>query len=119
MVPLWLDEGLAEYFEVAAVQRDRGNPHLSMVKWGARFGQIPALNRLEELHSLKQMDRGEYRQAWAWVHFLLHGSPAAREELRRYLTDIQALTPPGQLSDRLRRRLPDLESQFAAHFKRW
>ena len=119
MVPLWLDEGLAEYFEVAAAERERSNPHMSMVKWGARFGQVPDLDHLEELRRLNQMDRSEYRHAWAWVHFLLHGPPEARKELQSYLADIQALAPPGQLSHRLRRRLPNLESQFGEHFKGW
>ena len=38
VVPLWLDEGLAEYFEVPASERARGNSHLSKVTWAARFG---------------------------------------------------------------------------------
>ncbi len=119
MVPLWLDEGLAEYFEVTASQRASGNPHMSLIKWGARFGQVPDLDALEELRGSSQMNRSEYRHAWAWVHFLLHGPPEAREELQHYLADIQALTPPGQLALRLRRRLPDLEARFAEHFKQW
>ena len=116
MVPLWLDEGLAEYFEVAAKDRAGGNPHMSRVTWAARFGQVPSLEELEELSTLNQMNRARYRHAWAWVHFLLHGPPEAREELRRYLADIQALTPPGRLSRRLHGRLPELERHFARHF---
>jgi hypothetical protein len=65
------------------------------------------------------MGRTQYRHAWAWTHFLLHGPPEAREELVRYLADIQALTPPGQLSRRLRHRIPDLERAFADHFRGW
>ncbi|MBI2478141.1 MAG: hypothetical protein HYV60_05695, partial [Planctomycetia bacterium] len=34
VVPLWLDEGLAEYFEVPASERAHGSPHLSKVTWG-------------------------------------------------------------------------------------
>jgi hypothetical protein len=119
MVPLWLDEGLAEYFEVPVQQRIADNPHLSLVTWSARFGQVPDLARLEQLRDVGEMDRSHYRQAWAWVHFLLHGPPAARDELQRYLADIHALTPPGQLSLRLRRRIPDLEKRFAEHFQDW
>jgi hypothetical protein len=65
------------------------------------------------------MNRTKYRQAWAWVHFMLHGPADAHEELVRYLADIQSLTPPGELSRRLRTRLPDLERRFAQHFKNW
>lgn len=119
VTPLWLDEGLAEYFEVAADQRANGNPHHKYVRWSAYFGQTPCLEDLEQIREVKQMTSSRYRQAWAWVHFMLHGPPAAREELRRYLADLQALTPPGLLSRRLRDRLPDLDSQFADHCRNW
>ena len=119
MVPLWLDEGLAEYFEVPRERRQHGNPHLGFVKWSARLGQVPDLKSLEDVSDLKQMTRSRYRQAWAWVHFMLHGPPEAREELVRYLADIRALVPPGRLSQRLGRRIADLNQAFADHFKRW
>jgi hypothetical protein len=119
VVPLWLDEGLAEYFEVPAEHRARENPHLSSVRWGARLGQVPALESLEAVRDLSAMNRTKYRQAWAWVHFMLHGPPEAHDELVRYLSDIQALTPPGVLSRRLQARVPHLDRRFAQHFKAW
>lgn len=119
MVPLWLDEGLAEYFEVPSADRARGHPHLKGVAWGIRFGRSSRLEELERVGRLEDMGQSEYRQAWAWVHFMLHGSPVARDELVRYLRDIQARSPPGQLSQRLRNRLPDLDRRFAKHFTRW
>jgi hypothetical protein len=115
VTPLWLDEGLAEYFEVAPDEREDGNPHGKYVTWSAYFGQTPRLEDLEQLRDLSQMTRTRYRHAWAWVHFLLHGPPEAREELQGFLADIQALTPPGLLSRRLRQRLPDLDARFAEH----
>lgn len=119
LVPLWLDEGLAEYFEVAYDERAFDNPHLGKVRWSVRLGQVPKLERLEQLDDLKQMGSSEYRQAWAWVHFMLHSSPDAHEELVNYLADIRAQTPPGQLSQRLRRRIPNLEQKFIEHFRNW
>ncbi len=119
VVPLWLDEGLAEYFEVPAQRRRHGSPHLRSVRLAAWVGKVPRLEDLERLSEMSEMGRSEYRNAWAWVHFLLHGPPAARAELRNYLADIQALTPPGQLSQRLRARLPDVERHFAEHFRNW
>jgi hypothetical protein len=119
MVPLWLDEGLAEYFEVPPNLRRHGSPHHRNVAWSARLGRVPRLEDLEGLSDMSQMGRTQYRHAWAWTHFLLHGPPEAHEELVRYLNDIQALTPPGQLSRRLRYRIPDLERAFADHFRGW
>jgi hypothetical protein len=119
VTPLWLDEGLAEYFEVDASQRASGHPHQKYVKWNAYLGQTPSLEDLEQVREVNQMTRTRYRQAWAWVHFLLHGPSEGREELQRFLADLQALTPPGLLSRRLRHRLPDLDARFADHCRNW
>lgn len=119
MVPLWLDEGLAEYFEVAPPQRASGNPHFSSVRWAVRFGLPPKLESLEKRSDLSEMGKPEYRGAWAWTHFMLHGPPEAHDELIRFLRDIQAGAPPGQLSHRLSHRLPNLSRQFSEHFRNW
>jgi hypothetical protein len=119
MVPLWLDEGLAEYFEVAPAERSFGNPHLSGVRWSVRLGMPPKLEALEGKRDLSEMGRTEYRNAWAWTHFMLHGSAEAHEELVAFLGDIQAGGAPGQLSQRLQRRLPNLQRCFSDHFKGW
>ena len=119
VVPLWLDEGLAEYFEVSPSDRAYRNPHLPKVKWNLFFGRFTPLEQLEAIDRLDNLGASEYRQAWAWVHFMLHGPPAAQEELLAYLSDIQSRRPPGDLSRRLRRRIPDLEKNFAAHFTQW
>jgi hypothetical protein len=119
LVPLWLDEGLAEYFEIPASERAHGSPHLSTVIWAARFGQTPDLAKLEQIGSLSKMGATQYRHAWAWVHFMLLGPAEAHDELISYLAAIQSLTPPGVLSDRLRQRIPDLDERFREHFRNW
>lgn len=119
MVPLWLDEGLAEYFELPPQQRATGHTHQGSIRWQLRLGRVPRLERLEQLTDLSQMREAEYRDAWAWVHFMLHGPPEARDELIRFLADIRASTPPGLLSVRLERRLPQVHQRLAAHFKAW
>lgn len=119
MVPLWLDEGLAEYYEVEQKQRMNGNPHLAATRWDVRLGRQKSLQSLEELTDLNSMGQAEYRRSWAWVHFMLHGPAEARDELVQFLADIQAASPPGHLSARLRARIPDLDQRFAAHFRSW
>ena len=116
-VPLWLDEGLAEYFEVPHDQRAGHHPHLASVRALVRSGELPRLEALEELDEISQMGRDEYRDAWAWVHFALHGPAAAREEFEQHLADLAAGTDPGPLSTRLRRRLPDLNRRVVEHFR--
>ncbi|NIL97067.1 MAG: hypothetical protein GTO53_05920 [Planctomycetales bacterium] len=117
MVPLWLDEGLAEYFENPPDERATGSPHRKGLRWSLRLGQLPSLERLEAKRQLSEMGRVEYRAAWAWTHFLLHGPPAAQQELVRYLADVRQRTPPGQFSDRLQQRLPDPSGQLVRHIK--
>lgn len=119
MVPLWLDEGLAEYFEVPAPQRAFDNPHHAKMRWHQRFGMVRSIESLEDCGDLSQMGAVEYRFAWAWVHFMLHGPLPAHRELVHFLADIRRGQPPGLLSRRLRSALPNLEAQFEAHFKQW
>lgn len=119
VVPLWLDEGLAEYFEVPASRRAFDNPHLGALRWNLRLGMVPRMEGLEKRRSLSEMGCSDYRAAWAWVHFMLHGPPEAHEELVRYLADLHASAPPGLLSQRLRRRLPNTQQHLVAHFKTW
>lgn len=117
-VPLWLDEGLAEYFEVPRDERAGENPHLDSVRAMIRFGQVPRLEELEAMQRIDEMGRDEYRDAWAWVHFMLHGPQPAHDELVAYLAELAAHRDAGSLSQRLRRRFPDLQQRLVEHFRR-
>jgi hypothetical protein len=86
MVPLWLDEGLAEYFEVPEPDRANGNPHLKYTKWGALVRRMRSLSELEELSEVRDMGNSEYRAAWAWIHFMIHGPEAAQQVLVQFLS---------------------------------
>ena len=119
MVPLWLDEGLAEYFETPNHQRLDGHPHLREITRLVRRGRIPSIEHLEKIGELSDMSAEHYRNAWAWVHFMLHGPPEAKTVLVSYLKDIEASIPPGRLSSRLRGRLDRVEWAFAEHFNRF
>ncbi len=119
MVPLWLDEGLAEYFEMPTAQRAFDHPHLAKLRWNLRFGMIPNISSLEGCRDLSDMGGAEYRFAWAWVHFMLHGPLPVHRALVHYLADIRRGNPPGQLSERLDREVPDLQRQMVMHFKQW
>ncbi len=119
MVPLWLDEGLAEYFEMPTSERAFEHPHLSKLRWNLRFGMVRSIESLENCRNLSDMGAVEYRFAWAWVHFMLHGPLPAHRALVHYLGDIRRSNPPGQLSERLALAVPRLEEQLVLHFKRW
>jgi hypothetical protein len=117
MVPLWLDEGLAEYFEVPSADRVRRKDYLTSLQHLVAMERAPRLVGLETKGSVEEMSAADYRDAWSWVHFMLHGPTAAHEELVSYLTDIHEMTPPGRLSQRLSRRIPSLEEAWVEHFR--
>ncbi len=119
MVPLWLDEGLAEYFEMPEPQRAFHHPHLSKLRWNLRLGMVRNVAWLEQKQALNDMGSVEYRFSWAWVHFMLHGPVAAHRVLVHYFADIRQGNPPGQLSEHLRRAVPQLEKRMVQHFKHW
>ncbi|HYO24963.1 MAG TPA: hypothetical protein VEQ85_08435 [Lacipirellulaceae bacterium] len=119
MVPLWLDEGLAEYFEMPEAQRAFAHPHLATLKWNLRLGMQRTVESLESAADLSDMGGVEYRFSWAWVHFMLHGPVAAHRALVQFVADIRRGTPPGALSARLHAAVPDLERRMVQHFKQW
>lgn len=119
VVPLWLDEGLAEYFEVAATERVYGNQHLASAKWRHRVIGFPGLRKLERIDLTSRMRKTEYTAAWSWVHFMLHGNKAAKQELLAYLADIRNMNPPGQLSHRLEERVERLDEKYRSHLRTW
>ncbi len=119
MVPLWLDEGLAEYFEMPEAARAFDHPHLSTLRWNLRFGMLQTVEDLQAHSELADMGGVEYRFAWAWVHFMLHGPLGVHRALVDFLADIRRGEPPGLLSERLRAVAPDLDDRIFQHFKHW
>ncbi|WP_169972722.1 hypothetical protein [Tautonia rosea] len=113
-VPLWLDEGLAEYFEVQpqalpteAVARFR------KLAGSYREGWRPDLKRLEAVEQVAVMSPTDYREAWAWTVLLLHGP--RRQSLVAHLEQLRTegeLAP--SISERLRKDLAQLNRQFLA-----
>lgn len=115
-LPMWLDEGLAEYFEVRPQERVAAGRHHSAVRRNADEGIVPDLKMLDRKTQVREMGRNEYRDAWAWTHFMLHGPAAAHEELIDYLKDCRRGEPEVPMGGRLIQRLPELNALFLAHF---
>lgn len=101
-LPLWLDEGLAEYFESPDGQRGMNQEHLGRLPNDLAAGWNPDLARLETLKSVRQMTPRDYRESWAWVHYLLNGSSSGKTVLLAYLADLRADPKAATLSARLK-----------------
>ncbi len=114
-VPLWLDEGLAEYFEVASQPVGMNREYAMNLAAGIAGGWKPDLDRLESLETVDQMHKADYQESWAWVHFMLQHSEESREVLTGYLRELRTTSQPGLLSLRLRSAVPVVEQRFLSH----
>jgi hypothetical protein len=105
-VPLWLDEGLAEYYELPPSWKGLNRTHLRVLR---DRGIRPDLARLEQLSEVKDMDADRYREAWAWVYLMLRGSPKAKDVLLAYLQQLRTKPTAGALQPRLAEAVPNLD----------
>lgn len=101
-IPLWLDEGLAEYFEVPRGHQGLNAPHAVLLDAALAQGTWqPDIRRLELLNDSLAMTQQEYAECWAWVHFLLRTRPEHAELLRGFLRELRANGAAPPLSTRL------------------
>ncbi|GAA4420547.1 hypothetical protein GCM10023155_02090 [Bremerella cremea] len=116
-LPLWLDEGLAEYYEVAGVRGRLNREHLPWLSDGLQRGTWqPNLERLATIAKPEQMTANDYAESWLWVHFLMQNqrSPIIRDYLvaRR---DKQIVDP---IPLAIRTTIPTAETKLATHVAR-
>jgi len=114
-LPLWLDEGLAEYFEVDESRAGRNAEHLARLPEDFAAGFEPDLRRLENLKDVRKMTPRDYRESWAWVHYLLSGPPQAKAALLGDLADRRGGADDKPLSRRLQAANPEAPARLAAH----
>lgn len=117
-IPLWLDEGLAEYHETPTANRPAADPHYRDLQRLLTVRRFTPLESLELCNDATGMSRDDYLAAWAWMHFLLHDLPTARGELVTYLADLRSSESAIPLSIRLRSQMPDLQQRFENHVRR-
>jgi len=115
-VPLWFDEGIAEYFEVPRGHRGRNAGHLSLLL--AHYQDrswLPDLRRMESLRDVAQMSQMDYAEAWLWAHFLLETSRDRLALVQTYLAELRRSGTAPPLSQVLAsvERLP--EESLAQH----
>lgn len=115
-VPLWLDEGLAEYFEVRGTQT--GSPHKEHLKYLQEVraaGWNPSMYQLEQLSNFEKMTQRDYAESWGWVHFMLQENEVARHTLIEYIAELETKSIPSQLMPRLEKALPSYYNDMIAH----
>jgi hypothetical protein len=112
-LPLWLDEGLAEFFEVPHGLNGLNRPHLDLLAdMSHHEGWRPDLAKLEQLTDAAQMEQLQYAEAWAWAYFLLHSDPERRQVLTSYLAELRSHGAAEPLSQRLAGQGVDLNQML-------
>jgi len=115
-LPLWLDEGLAEFFEVGRGREGLHRAHVDyLLGQQAVANWQPNLERLEKITEAPEMTQLDYAESWLWVHFLLESAGDKSPVLTAYLADLRSGTAENPLSVRLSRRVPDAVEQVTAH----
>jgi hypothetical protein len=117
-VPLWLDEGLAEYFEVPPECQGINYTHLDQIRRGTQELFVPDLTRLEQLSHVQQMSPTEYRESWAWVHLMLRSRAEAKAVLMHYLQQLRTTENPGPIQPALTQVYPLPDDALRKHLER-
>jgi hypothetical protein len=117
-VPLWLDEGLAEYFELPPDHQGVNASHVETLRRDLGISFQPELDRLEKVREVNEMKSAEYREAWMWVYLMLHSRPEAKTALLSYLQDLRANRNPGLLGPRLAAVFGSSEDAFKKQLER-
>ena len=110
-IPLWIDEGVAEYFETEPADRGNHPSHVALLTGLHHDGQwTPTLSHLDELTEPGDMQQEEYAESWAWIAWLLDSTPERRKLLQDYFADLHQRQPEAAtLAERIREAEPNPE----------
>ena len=118
-IPLWLDEGLAEYFESGRGNRGRHGPHIHLLKARLKQGKwSPDLHRLEAIEEAEALTRLDYAESWLWVHFLLF-NPTIRDQhlVQAHLIQLRKQGKAFGIAEAVDGKLESVESALIEHLK--
>src|SRR6266849_1054353 len=122
--PLWIEEGIAEYFSNAQLRKNAiyvGEPvstHLHALQTRSRIPLLKlfAVERESELYNMPEWQRSFYAESWAAVDWLLRESPSAFDD---FLRDIEkGKSVEEALHSRYHRSVDDLSHALDASYHR-
>ncbi len=117
-IPLWLDEGLAEYFELPRGSNGFHQAHIAgLVQAAKADGWVPDLERLESLSDPADMTQLDYAEAWLWVHYLLETGSDHRKLIQDQLARIRMTGDADPLSTKLGSMDGDATGKLVEHLE--
>ncbi len=117
-LPPWLDEGLAEYFEVGPQRAGLNAPHVDyLCKQLASNTWRPDLPRMESL-TPAEMTQADYAEAWLWVHWMLSMPLDRQSPLMPYLAGLAAGGRPATLGSTLAPNGGEAAAALIEHLQR-
>jgi hypothetical protein len=115
-IPLWMDEGLAEYFELPRGQNGFHRQHIACLVAAAKSDNwVPDLKRLESLRDPAAMTQLDYAESWLWVHYLLETTPDRRKVIQDQLARLRMTGEADSLSSHFESIDPNLSSGVIDH----
>lgn len=126
MIPLWLNEGLAEYystFEASGTEARIGLPIPEHVFWLSRNAMIPLRELVSVDTDSRDYNEGSrrgvfYAQSWAFVHYLLATTPERRQQTAIYLRDLFSGVPSDEALQRAFGDITVLERDLRVYVQR-
>ncbi|MCR9117746.1 MAG: DUF1570 domain-containing protein [bacterium] len=117
-IPLWLDEGLAEFFEVPEDANGMNRRHAELLSQLAQQQQWrPNIKRLEAITEPAELAQTDYAEGWLWVHFFLQTSPGRRETLQTLLAKTRASDTTPALANDVLNSEPDVNGEIFRHLQ--
>jgi len=125
-LPVWLEEGLAEFYATFEVVSDTvyiGLPdyrHLAALRDSTivPFEALLAVDHSSPLYNEKERKGDFYSQSWALVHYMMLGNPDRRRQLGSYLAQIRDGTPAGEaFSESFGTEYKTLEREVRTHLR--
>jgi hypothetical protein len=117
-VPLWLDEGIAEYFEVDRDARGFNLSHRRILQHRrVEDNWRPNLQRIEQLDAASEMGEMHYAESWAWVHYLLRSNDDNRQMLQDYLARLRMTGEAPPMSQVIGESMENAELRLLKHLR--
>ncbi len=117
-LPLWLDEGLAEYYETPRGSHGMNLEHVYLlVEAFCRDDWQPDLETLERLNDPAAMTQLQYAESWLWIHFLLESSLGESRLLKDQLARLRMSAESEPLSRFVDREIECKEVKLVEHLK--